>query len=222
LAPNASLVVIAPHPDDETLGCGGLIGQYCDRGHRIKVVYVSDGGASDREIPRRQLAAIRREEAIAAMRVLGLASDALVFINAPDGELDRLPIDERRRCVDELARAISEARADHVFTPCAADGSSEHTAVFALLNDALATVAPRPHVLQYPVWSWWNPRFLLPLLIRSQRWYSVTFPAHAGRKVQALACYRSQIQSTSAGRPPLLSAEFLACFGRGEEFFLEG
>ncbi|RKJ98019.1 PIG-L family deacetylase, partial [Pseudoroseomonas wenyumeiae] len=74
LAPGG-LVVLAPHPDDESLGCGGLLAAAAQAGRAVAVVFVSDGGAShprSRRYPRLALRRLREAEALAALAALGL------------------------------------------------------------------------------------------------------------------------------------------------------
>ena len=69
------LLVLAPHPDDESLGCGGLIAEHHARGHDVHVLVLTDGTGShphSREYPPTRLAALRMGEARDAIRALGL------------------------------------------------------------------------------------------------------------------------------------------------------
>lgn len=96
------LLVVAPHPDDETLGAGGFIQQVREAGGTVHLVYLTDGDGypegvrfEDRvESPRpsdyRGYGVRRKAEARAALRVLGLGRDAATFLSFPDGGLSRL------------------------------------------------------------------------------------------------------------------------------------
>ena len=67
-----SALVFSPHPDDESLGCGGTILKKKQAGANVKIVHVSDGGASSALIPREELTAMRRMECMDAGRALGV------------------------------------------------------------------------------------------------------------------------------------------------------
>src|ERR1700721_4387131 len=73
-----SAVVCSPHPDDESLGCGGTILRKKQAGATVKLVHVSDGGGSTTLIPRQELTAMRKRECVNAGRVLGI--DDIYFL----------------------------------------------------------------------------------------------------------------------------------------------
>src|ERR1700733_13862702 len=80
-------VVVAPHPDDESLACGGLIADACRQGVRGKVVIVSDGAGShpnSRAYPPDRLSSLLEEEARQAGAELGLRPEEMLFLGLPD------------------------------------------------------------------------------------------------------------------------------------------
>ena len=79
-------IVVAPHPDDESLACGGLIADACRQGLRGKVVIVSDGAGShpnSKAYPPDRLTALREEEARRAGAELGLKPEDMLFLRSP-------------------------------------------------------------------------------------------------------------------------------------------
>ncbi|MBV8400094.1 MAG: PIG-L family deacetylase, partial [Acetobacteraceae bacterium] len=81
------VLVLAPHADDESCGCGGLIAEACERGRSIAVAIVTDGVGShphSRAYPPPRLQAVRESEAREAVAALGLAADRLHFLGLPD------------------------------------------------------------------------------------------------------------------------------------------
>ena len=84
----ATTLVLAPHPDDEILGCGGLMSLILGAGHQIHLTYITDGSASHPGHP--GLAARRRAEALAATAQLGLPPGQVEFLNVRDGTLAHL------------------------------------------------------------------------------------------------------------------------------------
>jgi LmbE family N-acetylglucosaminyl deacetylase len=81
---------VAPHPDDETLGCGGLISLLAQNGAAFYIVFVTDGSASHRNStawPTARLAAQREQEARNALVCLGIAHAPHLFLRLPDVDM---------------------------------------------------------------------------------------------------------------------------------------
>jgi LmbE family N-acetylglucosaminyl deacetylase len=204
------VVVVAPHADDETLGCGALLALRAERGWPTVVVFVSDSAAEgwSEAGSRAGRAALRRGEALAALRALGLGEDRARFLDGPDGALDRLAPEERERLVAGLAAEIRAVGAAEVFTPYRGDGSSEHTAATALVEAAGRRLSPRPRLREYPVWAWWNALRLRPYIAAPRRVRVLDAGPWLARKRAALACHGSQrpTRTPTAGLPPVLAA----------------
>src|SRR5437763_2016550 len=77
-----NIVVIAPHPDDESIGCGGTICLHTDRGDRVTTVFLTSGELALRHLPPEEAWQIREAEAEAAAEVLGVST--LKFLRRPD------------------------------------------------------------------------------------------------------------------------------------------
>jgi LmbE family N-acetylglucosaminyl deacetylase len=145
-----ALIVVAPHPDDETLGFGATASLLKSRGVDVTVVSVTDGGGSvpglsPRE--RRWLERDRRAELRAALTILGLGEP--VGLGLPDGELtDR---------EGELTALLADiVKASPTGTWCAAswrgDGHPDHEAVGR--SAAAAVARTDATLLEFPVWMW--------------------------------------------------------------------
>lgn len=93
------LLVISPHPDDETLGVGGLIAQARGRGDAVKVVFMTNGDGFRRGVEKfngflpagpadfLQYGNLRQREALSALAVLGVKNEDVIFLGYPDGGL---------------------------------------------------------------------------------------------------------------------------------------
>lgn len=148
------MVVIAPHPDDDAIGCGGTLLRLAARGLRINVIYVTDGSAShvkSKRFPPARLRAIREDEARAALLRLGVRS-APLFLRAPDGALSQVDPGQRHQLVAAIARRIAALRARIIFAPWPRDPHPDHVATTAIVQDALAVCGLRPAVYYYRVW----------------------------------------------------------------------
>lgn len=129
------VLVLAPHPDDEVLGCGGALADLLERGSRVDVVVVTDGAAEARnEEERGRIASARIAESRRALEVLG--GGTVHAGGIPDrGACDRLLDIETL-----LARWLAEAAPDLVFAPSPVETHPDHRAVAV----ALFRVAARP------------------------------------------------------------------------------
>lgn len=155
LLPPGGVLVLSPHPDDETLGCGGLLALAAQGGRRVRVVLVSDGAAShpgSAVWPPRRLAALRLREMRAALAVLGPGAGALLALGLPDGAIpDAGPAFEAALAA-VLAGPAREIGASTVLTTWRHDPHGDHRAT-ALLAAAVAR-ATGARLWEFPVWGW--------------------------------------------------------------------
>jgi len=133
-----SLVVVAPHPDDDVLGCGALIARAAQR-MPVRVVYVTDGAASHRgsaAFPPAVLKDVREHEARRGLRRLGVAA-APRFLEWPDGTVPRADDGEAAPLLDALAAAIPDDEKLAVAYPWRRDPHPDHRAVASLVEMVL-------------------------------------------------------------------------------------
>lgn len=223
LAPTDRILVLAPHSDDETLGCGALLASLARAKHYVQIAYFTDSAGSDRRDPvgAATIATVRRMEATQAMNSIGIAANSLHWLGAPDGRLKDLTADERAHWRQRLAGLLTQVQPAAVLLPSRHDGSSEHEAMFHLVAAVVPELPLAPRVLEFPVWSWWNPRFLWRQVGQVGRVWRHPVAGAAVQKQAMLACYQSQVSPPSPSAPPPLSAEFLAAFATSHEFFFE-
>ena len=224
LPARAVTLVIAPHQDDGTLGCGGVMVRKRLEGHPVHIVFVTDGSASHLGHPTmtpQAMAAVREREGRAAARHLGVETPAIHFLGACDGTLDHLSPEARTRLVADLRCLLGTVRPDEIFIPYRRDGSSEHEAAFRLFIEALAGTGLRPRIYEYAIWAWWNPLRMLRALFTARRVSRFSFRGYEGIKIAALECYRSQFEPTPPWDKPVLSPEFVRLFQHPCEFYLE-
>jgi LmbE family N-acetylglucosaminyl deacetylase len=186
-----SVLVIAPHRDDEVIGCGGVTARHVQAGARVEIAFMTDGRWGDgslfnRDLPaavreRRQIELIarRKREARAAATLLG--THALHFLDRTDGALE-----PDAPAVSMLARLLRQIRPALVYLPFVYDLHRDHwqtNRVFAAAAAQLDTAdAAGITVRGYEVWS--------PLLANRVADISAVMPL----KRQALACFASQLR----------------------------
>ena len=156
-AEHAPVLVLAPHPDDESLGCGGLIAALCTAGHPPHVLITTDGAGShpnSRDWPPTRLAAERRREALEAVAQLGLPPGHLHHLDLPDTASPTTgPAFDA--AVDAVATLAKATHTQTLLATWAHDPHCDHEAAH-LLAQATATRLGLVH-LAYPVWGWTLP-----------------------------------------------------------------
>jgi LmbE family N-acetylglucosaminyl deacetylase len=212
--PTAELViVIAPHPDDETLAAGGAIFDWTRGGLNVQVVVATDGARSH---DHRDIARIRQAEALAAAEHLGVAQ-RVTFLNLPDGELTR-HIDEVTEAVNDL---IPPGSPTIVLAPRFGDGHDDHDAA----NVAATTIQRKNSWVQlwtYAVWSWVQESpFIhgsgeLPPFLRNCHRWDMSPEAHRAKQ-RAINEYRSQITSDFGAQ--IVTDELLIASSQTTEVF---
>lgn len=236
----ASAIVFAPHPDDETLGCGGTIIQKKKAGADVKVVFMTDGSASHRRfLAEGELKAMRSREAVEACRILGIESDNVYLLGFRDGQLKSF----RREAIEKVSALLRQQAVAQVFIPYAGDTTPDHKATHAFVMEALQTLDKSVIVYEYPVWFWmhwpWSslavskPREVVSQLflssahwlrmLRELRW-AVPVGDVLGQKREALNQHRTQtVRLLPDPAWPVLSdvsnGEFIECLFQGQEVF---
>lgn len=131
----ASTLALAPHFDDEVLGCGGLLAQLARVGSAVRVLFLSDGaGGAERIADRAAYARRRGEEAAVAVARLGVSG--FDRADLPDGDL----ASHRLAIGDAIRRALLAQRPGRLLVPSPLEVSADHRAVFAALHDLLSAV----------------------------------------------------------------------------------
>ncbi len=153
--PAERILVIAPHPDDETLGCGGLIAALCAAGRAFHIVFVTDGGAShtrSRDWPRERLAGQREAEAEEALARLGAAGQARTFLRLHDADMPARGSPAWRDALEQLSGIVAAFRPDLVLVPWRRDPHRDHRDSWRLTMDALQACGAAPETLEYAIW----------------------------------------------------------------------
>jgi LmbE family N-acetylglucosaminyl deacetylase len=150
---SSSAVIFAPHPDDETLGCGGVAAKKIASGAQVRFVFVTDGAASHPGLIHPQaLRTAREAEAVEAVHRLGASSESVTFLRLPDGEA----LHHVREITDAAVSMLDAWRPQSVFVNHAKDPPSDHVAVNAAVRAALRAHDHPVTVFEYPVWYWYH------------------------------------------------------------------
>lgn len=129
----AKALVLAPHFDDEVLGCGGLLCRLAAAGSEVRLLFLTDGSGGVEEVAdRANYAARRAGEAAQVAELFGCAS--VVFASLRDGALT----EARAEAAEVIRRELLAWRPNLVLVPSPLEVSADHRAAFAALHDALA------------------------------------------------------------------------------------
>ena len=187
--------VIAPHPDDESLGCGGLIAELCSLGTVLWALLLTDGSAShpgSQEWPARRLATRRLGEWHAGLEQLGVHPRRRLALGLPDGRLTAPEQTESGEAVCAIRAALTVAPPATVLLPWRRDPHPDHRGAHALVQAAL-TGRSGVRQLEYTVWL--AQRAApgdLPQPGEVQVW-EVQVTRQLARKEAAIRAHRSQL-----------------------------
>jgi len=175
--PNGRVLVLAAHPDDESLGCGGILALHNRQGNPIKVIFVTSGMTGDpqgyyRGLDYREL---RRNEARKATRVLGI--EALEFWDYPDGKLP-----EASDLSVRLLALLRREKPDIVYRPSLDEIHPDHWALASAFAEASQQYEWSLMDYCYEVWGTVQPTHVIDI---SPVWE---------RKAKAIGQYESQLR----------------------------
>jgi LmbE family N-acetylglucosaminyl deacetylase len=216
--PRSRLLLLVPHPDDESLGCGVLLQRATRAGAKIRVVYVTEGEnnpwpqrALERkwrltDVDRSRWGRLRRKEALAALAVLGVCRSDVSFLRLPDQGLTSLLLSGYGQLLDLLGRIIAEWRPTDILAPDISDTHPDHSAVGLTLRLILQDLASADR----PASSW-------SFLVHGQRedFIQRAISIRQSReetaiKLAAICCHTTQLK--------LSCARFMAYASRPEYF----
>jgi LmbE family N-acetylglucosaminyl deacetylase len=215
-------LILAPHPDDESLGCGGIIAACSAVGAPPFVVIVTDGAGShpnSRAYPAARLRAIRMQEARDAVAALGLPPERIAFLNLPDTDSPSSgPAFDA--AIDEVAALLRQHRLGSILATWRHDPHCDHLSAHHIAS-ALAACTRTRH-LAYPVWGLTLPPDA-PLDGQAPQGFRLDIAAHLPAKRRAIAAHRSQYAGLIDDDPSgfQLADGFLALFDGPFETLLE-
>lgn len=215
----AQILVVAAHPDDEVLGCGGTIARHADAGDSVQVLILAEGATSrqqqrDRDLAIDELSALA-QAAQKAGAILGAA--AVELLDLPDNRLDSL---DRLDLIKQIEAFIDRHRPEIIYVHHAGDVNVDHRR----LHEAVVTACrPTPchpvrRLLSYEVASSteWQPPGSAPGF--QPNWF-VDITAQWPRKREALEAYATEMRPWPHARS-ILALEHLARW-RGSQVGVE-
>ena len=158
VSPAGRVLVLVPHADDESLGCGGVIALHHRQGDRVKVVIVTDGAAGD---PKGYYVgcdypALRREESRRAGAILGVSD--LEHWDYPDGKLTPIP-----ELVERIGALLAIERPDILYRPSINEIHPDHWALGVAVESALQHYQPAVRDFCYEIWATVRPSHVIDI-----------------------------------------------------------
>lgn len=218
-----SVLVVAPHPDDETLGCGGAIALLRHLGCAVRVLIVSDGTAShprSRKYPAPKLRLLRETETLEALAILGVDAAEVTFLRLQDGAVPTVNSPGFATAVAGCHSYIQTVKPQTIFLPWRNDPHGDHRATWMLMVAALESLS-KPRMIEYPIWDWdWRQRREITVAVSGWR---LDIAEVLETKKEAIAAYRSQTTNLIDDDPGgfRLTPQMLANFTRTWEVYLE-
>jgi LmbE family N-acetylglucosaminyl deacetylase len=173
-----NVLVIAPHPDDESIGCGGALSLHAQRGDRITVAFLTSGELGLRHLPRNKARRTREREAVQAGKILGVSD--WHFLRLPDWFVG----DSIGRAASKLSPLLKRMKPELIYLPHAKEWHPDHQAALPVARAALkAAKISKVALLAYEVWT--------PLTDYD---HVENISAVMPRKLRALRAHRSQLK----------------------------
>lgn len=181
------VLVIAPHPDDDAIGCGGSIVQHVRRGDTVHIIYVTSGEHGSPVYEPSELAKIREDEAAKGAQILG--AQQTTFLRQPDGN-----VGYSIELVNHFIQLIRTEKPDVLYLPHSADGHKDHQQTFQIVMEAVG----RAQGNSFPEWGGkaWN----IETILGYEVWTPLTHFQYVNDisgvievKLSALRAHRSQL-----------------------------
>jgi LmbE family N-acetylglucosaminyl deacetylase len=216
------ILILAPHPDDESLGCGGLIAEACRRGTPPIVAILTDGRRShpnSHSYPADRLRALREKEARHAAAALGLAPERLVFLRYSDGAAPASGA-AMREAAGKVADLCMQNGCDLVTAPWRHDPHCDHVAAATIAAEACRRAGAR--LLAYPIWGWTLPPDM-QIDEEPISGFRLEIGSHVAAKRTAIEAHRSQYAGIIDDDPDgfQMPSHFIERFLQPTETYLE-
>ncbi len=219
-------LVVAPHPDDESLGCGGAIALLRQRGQAVSVLFVSDGSMShpnSKRYPPQVRRDLREQEAQTALKILGVVNQDITFLRIPDTRVPVPSSDNFAEAVIIIRKQLERLRPQTVLVPWRRDPHGDHRATWHLLRAAVDQYKMPVRWLEYPIWVWESTQPDDLPTPADGRWFRVDVSKVLPQKGRAIAAHVSQTTQLIDDDPEgfTLDPRMLEHFTQSYEYFLE-
>ena len=216
-------LVVAPHPDDESLGCGGAIALLRKFGCVVFIAVLSDGTLShpnSAKFPPEKLRDLREKELLAAAEILDVKAENITFFRFKDRSVPQNNSENFGQAVNRCRLFLKIIEPQTIIVPWRRDPHPDHRAAFSLFDEAKSE---NTKILEYPVWLWeMAENGDLPQKNEVSA-FRLDITSAVEKKQKAIRMHESQITNLIDDDPHgfRLSKEVLQNFAKPFEIYLE-
>ena len=224
-------LVVAPHPDDESLGCGGLIALLRQYRQPVHVLFISDGSMShprSQKYPAAARSALREQEAKDALHTLGVTSSDITFLRLPDTQVPSAPTTNEHsspfdQATERILQYLQLTHPDTVLVPWRRDPHGDHRATWQLLRAAVGQYDTSVRWLEYPVWVWESTEPEDLPTSTDGSWFKLNVGSVLEQKQRAITAHVSQTTALIDDDPGgfTLSPTMISHFVQGYEYYMK-
>lgn len=223
---NKKVIVFAPHPDDETLGCGGIICKKISEGYEVFIFILTDGRHAFSEVlgiysdPNpEEVKQIRREEVIRAAKILGVPSKNLFFLDFEDGKLGECEKEAEERIIELLRKNLPI----EVYFPFIRDYHPDHQATNRIVRRCVQKLGLMSTGYQYSIghkYSRIGPKIERLLDFLKKNVIEVDISEYLDLKHKAIEEFKSEIYIVSSGQKKPIADKIDKFLNTKEKFYI--
>ena len=218
--------MFAPHPDDETLGCGGTIAKKTSEGYKVIIVILTDGrhafskvlGITSNPTPE-ELKQIRKIEAKKAIKTLGVSEESIIFLEFEDGKLEK----HREEAREKILEIIKRYSPIEIYFPSSKDYNIDHKITNQIVKHCIKESKFSPRIFQYSIMQKYariGPLIDKLTKIIKRHIVEVDISNFTTLKMKAIEQYKSQTSIISEKQTkPILSPKRMKNYLANKELF---
>lgn len=219
-------LIVAPHPDDESLGCGGAIALLRKFDCDVSILVLSDGTLShpnSKKFPASVLRDLREREMLGAIEILGVQAKSLTFLRYLDRSVPNKDSEFFASAVKVCQNYLEKIKPQTILLPWRRDPHPDHLAANQIIVTARTHLDFATRIIEYPIWAWeLATREDAPQSTEVTAW-RLDIKTVAPQKQRAIAAHRSQTTDLIDDDPTgfRLTPDILANFAASWEIYLE-
>lgn len=219
-------LIVAPHPDDESLGCGGAIALLRKYDCAVEILVMSDGTLShpnSKKFSASALRDLRESEIISALEILGGATENVTFLRYRDRSVPNKDSNKFAQAVEICQKFLEKTNPKTILVPWRRDPHPDHFAANQIISTAKTQLSFAPKLIEYPIWLWELATGADAPQSSEVRAWRLNIETVLATKQKAIHAHRSQTTDLIEDDPIAfrLTPEILANFAAPWEIYLE-